>query len=102
MQDLPLFKTIKLPAIEYDSLKNVFIKSSKQAQALLQELLVYRPSRRISAKMALQHAYFGEMPLSCSPALLPTFPELRNEHRAASMTADTASDLEPAMKKQKR
>ena len=41
---------------------------------LLNRMLTYDPSRRITAKDALQHAYFQEAPRAKSAAMMPTWP----------------------------
>ncbi len=81
LSSLPHYQSImtNLPQIPYDSLQNVFVKSSKEGRKLLQRFLVYMPQKRISAIDALEHEFFAELPRACLPAYLPTFPELRNE-----------------------
>lgn len=50
---------------------------TNQALDLLKKMLVYDPEQRISAKDALDHAYFTEMPAPKDPALIQTFPDDR-------------------------
>ena len=88
MRSLPLYETVKLPKIEYDSIKTTFSQSGLKAQDLLQDFLIYSSRARISAREALDHDYFKENPRACSPMFLPTFPELRNERRKESSTVD--------------
>ncbi|KAJ3258184.1 Cyclin-dependent kinase 10 [Boothiomyces macroporosus] len=76
--DQPLYGTIKFPSIDYDSIDKTFPDSTDATLDLLRAFLAYRPSRRISAREALRHSYFTEYPRMCNPALLPTYPELRN------------------------
>ena len=78
MESYPLFPTFRFPTVLYDNVSTVFYGYSSETQRLLKSMLVYRPNSRITAAEALKHAYFQEPPLSCQPALLPTFPELRN------------------------
>jgi serine/threonine protein kinase len=47
--------------------------------ALLRGLLVYDPSKRLTVQQALAHEYFTEFPPASDPALMPTFPEIRND-----------------------
>jgi cyclin-dependent kinase 10 len=83
MRTLPLYETVKLPSIEYDSVKTTFSKSGLKAQNLLQDMLIYSSKARITAKEAMDNGYFRENPRACSPIFLPTFPELRNERKEA-------------------
>jgi len=48
---------------------------------LLQRLLTYDPSRRISAGDALNHRYFKESPLPQSKAFMPTYPPTNEGRR---------------------
>ena len=101
LEEMPHFKTITLPSIEFDSLKHV-IKATPLAQALIQEFLVYRPQSRISAFDALGHGYFDELPHACSPLFLPTFPELRNERQSTNQAvANQEEDQERLAKRLK-
>jgi len=47
----------------------------KRAQQLLQALLQMDPSKRISAKEALDHDYFWEAPFPAKPEELPRYPQ---------------------------
>jgi len=47
---------------------------------LLNQLMAYNPEKRISAKSALQHPYFDELPHAEDPTLLGTWPS-RSEGR---------------------
>lgn len=46
---------------------------------LLDSLLTYRPRHRLSARDALQHAYFTTRPLGVAEDFMPTFPSFHDE-----------------------
>jgi cyclin-dependent kinase 10 len=85
---LPYAKTLKLPVVEYDSISAVFPRASEGTKDLLKRLLTYWPEGRLTASKALRHAYFTtELPRPCDPALLPTYPELRNDQDSSVVEA---------------
>ena len=54
--------------------------------SLLNKLLTYDPTKRLSARAALRHSYFQEQPPPKQPADFPTFPSahdtgLRQKHQ---------------------
>ena len=51
-----------------------FPKLSKTGLSLLNGLLTYDPDRRITARQALKHPYFRELPLATQPHNMPFFP----------------------------
>lgn len=54
---------------------------SVQGQALLQQLLTFDPTQRITAEDAVRHPYFDEFPLAIDPSMFPTWPskhDIRN------------------------
>ena len=81
IRKMPLYDELRLPEIPYDSINSVFKNTSSATVSLLKGMLVYRPQERLSARKALQHRYFDERPLACNPAMLPTYPELRNKRK---------------------
>lgn len=85
---LPHAHSLKLPRVKYDSLSAVFPKASEGTKDLLKRLLTYCPEGRLTASKALKHEYFtSELPRPCDPALLPTYPELRNDQDSSVMAA---------------
>ncbi len=73
------FPFSRMKTVPYDSLSTVFPRVSEGTRDLLKRLLTYWPAGRLKASEALAHPYFVlELPRPCSPALLPTYPELRN------------------------
>ncbi|KAJ1920163.1 hypothetical protein H4219_001536 [Mycoemilia scoparia] len=70
----------------HNTLSQAIPGATGQTIALLNALLAYDPRMRISARKALKHPYFKEMPAAQHPAMLPTFPEIRNIPGAASST----------------
>ncbi|RKP14410.1 kinase-like domain-containing protein [Piptocephalis cylindrospora] len=67
------------PRGQVESLRKIFPSESSKTISLLQGLLTYDPSRRMSLDVALEHPYFNESPRAVDPAMLPTFPEIRVE-----------------------
>ena len=51
-----------------------FSKISKTGLNLLNGLLTYDPERRLTARQALRHSYFSELPLAKLPQDMPFFP----------------------------
>ena len=51
-----------------------FPKLSKTGLSLLNGLLTYDPDRRMTARQALKHPYFKELPLATLPHNMPYFP----------------------------
>ncbi|KAI8893881.1 cyclin-dependent kinase 10 [Globomyces pollinis-pini] len=86
MVNLPLYKSIKLPYFENDSIKSVFRNETSMTHDLLRSFLDYNPKRRITSSEALNHPYFTENPKMCSPVMLPTYPEFRNDKVDSSVS----------------
>ncbi|RUS23962.1 cyclin-dependent kinase 10 [Jimgerdemannia flammicorona] len=77
---LPLVKSgLKLPQQKYNNLKVNFQGWSDNTTDLLNKLLTYDPRKRTTVKQALAHPYFAEAPPAKDPALMPTYPEIRNQ-----------------------
>ena len=51
-----------------------FPKLSRSGLSLLQGLLTYDPDRRLTARQAIRHPYFNELPLAKLPQDMPYFP----------------------------
>mmetsp|Transcript_21171 Transcript_21171/g.50165 ORF Transcript_21171/g.50165 Transcript_21171/m.50165 type:complete len:368 (+) Transcript_21171:151-1254(+) len=80
---LPLARTFSLPEQPYNEVEARFRGTrelSRGALALLNGLLTYNPRRRLTARSALNHAFFHtEAPPPKARALLPTFPTLHTD-----------------------
>ncbi|KAK9361986.1 kinase-like domain-containing protein [Lipomyces starkeyi] len=74
---LPLARSFRLHDLRPNTLDRVLRGQSRATIELVNNLLTYDPDKRITAKEALQHEYFGERPKALDPGLLPTFPEYR-------------------------
>lgn len=51
---------------------------SLAGQELLNGLLTYDPARRLTARQALRHDYFRQLPLPLEPDSMPAFPSAHN------------------------
>ena len=51
---------------------------SLAGQELLNGLLTYDPTRRLTARQALRHHYFQQLPLPLEPETMPIFPSAHN------------------------
>ena len=75
---LPLVKPMNLKHQPYNNLKQKFKLLSDNGKRLMNELLMFDPKQRITAKNALKSRYFSEKPLPIEPGMMPTYPHLRN------------------------
>ena len=83
VEDLPNYRLLKLPAQPYNHLRQKFLAvagGSHAAVDLLNALLTYDPSQRISANQALRHPFFSVSALHCHLTIGP----------AIKIIADTA------------
>ncbi|KAK7207398.1 kinase-like domain-containing protein [Myxozyma melibiosi] len=71
---LPLARMFRLTSLRPNSLNSALKGQSSATIDFVNELLVYDPEKRITAREALEHEYFRERPLALDPGLLPTFP----------------------------
>lgn len=86
--DLPHAKRISFrSAPQHSSLRQTLINLAKESQVtlpssntidLISQMLQYDPTKRITAKEALKHAYFSELPRAKHPSLIQTFPSSRS------------------------
>lgn len=66
--------SLKLPHQPYNNLGQRLSHVSPNGLDLLNRLLAYDPTRRMTATEALAHPYFTESPLPAAQELMPTFP----------------------------
>lgn len=100
---LPLAKSMDIGGNPYNNTKARFPQVSKSGLELLNAMLTYNPAARITAHAALNHAFFKEPPRACSPAFLPTHPELRNNPPGQSTQAlERAKGDEEGRKERKK
>ena len=78
LPELPFYRIINFPYIQYSSTKQVFQKQTKQTIDLIEMFLTYDPEMRCNLKDARNHGYFNELPRPCVESLIPTYPEFRN------------------------
>ncbi|KIY98943.1 cell division cycle 2-like protein, partial [Monoraphidium neglectum] len=74
MFDLPGATEARLPPQPYNNLRRAFPAIGDSGLSLLNGLLTYDPTRRLSARAALQHPYFSEKPYPKRAQDMPTFP----------------------------
>ena len=75
---LPVVKNITLKKQPYNNLKQKFPLLSDNGRKLMNDLLMFDPQQRVTAKQALTSPYFTEKPLPIEPGIMPTFPHIRN------------------------
>jgi cyclin-dependent kinase 10 len=75
---LPMAKQIILQKQPYNNLKQKFHWLSDAGSLLLNDLLTYDPEKRSTARKSRKTLYFWERPLPIEPAMMPTYPHLRN------------------------
>lgn len=82
---LPNTKIINFKVYEHNKLKDKFdemkMEVSDLCLDLLNQMLLYNPNKRITAKQALKHKFFEELPLPCSQQEMPIFPETNDKQR---------------------
>lgn len=65
---MPFASSVAWPDQPYNFIKNHFPSLSAAGVDLLNRLLMYDPSKRISARQALRHEFFKEHPYPCTSA----------------------------------
>ena len=78
---LPNVQRVMFVEQPYNNLRSKFPFLTQNGLDLINKLLTYDPSRRISAEEALEHPYFRESPLPKDPALFPTWPLKKDRKR---------------------
>lgn len=80
LSSLPLVKkgavniNAELSKYPYNNLSAVVAPLSAEGLRFLNALLLYDPSKRLTAETALSHPYFQSSPLPKEPSIMPTFP----------------------------
>ncbi|KAL6772389.1 hypothetical protein ACKKBG_A30030 [Auxenochlorella protothecoides x Auxenochlorella symbiontica] len=87
---LPGWTTLQLPDQPHNHLKQRFPELSVSGIDLLNKLLTYDPSQRISARAALRHPFFSEHPLPKAQEFMPTFPSVHDEPEPRASSAHQA------------
>lgn len=77
----------------YNTLSDRFPSIHRSGLDLLDSLLAYRPSHRISARDASQHQYFQTSPYPVSEDFMPTFPSFHDDD-VAKQKQERASRLQ--------
>jgi cell division cycle 2-like protein len=88
--ELPAVKKVNFAKQPYNNLRNKYPFVTESGLDLLNKLLTYDPSRRITADEALKHQFFKESPLPVDPSMFPTWPaksELPRSRKHASPSA---------------
>lgn len=80
MKELPDY--VPFPSQARPPLRSIFTAASDDALDLLDRMLTFNPSKRITAKEALEHFYFKSAPHPTEPTKLP---------RPVAKTAATAA-----------
>jgi len=81
----------------YNNLRTKFHYLTEAGFDLLNRLLTYDPSKRISAAEALEHPYFGESPLPKAADMMPTFPSSHEGSGKKKKTIDEDQRLKIEM-----
>lgn len=72
---LPAVQKIKFTEYPVSNVREKFgRRTTDLGLQLLQSMLTYDPKQRFTADQALRDGYFQQIPLSISPAMLPTWP----------------------------
>ncbi|KGG52239.1 hypothetical protein DI09_19p210 [Mitosporidium daphniae] len=92
---------------KYNHLRGLFSSSglSDNAFDLMNRLLLYDPSKRITAFEALSHPWFEECPLPKDPCLFPTWPSLniKSKKPHSSIASETVgAEHQESQKNKKR
>jgi len=97
---LPGSKKINFALQPYNNLRTKFPLLTDGGFDLLNRMLTYDPSRRITCAEALKHPYFSESPPAKSPDMMPTWPSshegLPKRKRKPSLDADQLRERQEA------
>jgi len=85
LSELPNAKKINFGLQPYNNLKNRFSgQITESCFDLLNRMLTYDPTKRITAAEALQHPYFQESPRAKDPDFMPTWPSSHTKKKRRS------------------
>jgi len=59
---------------KFNNIDQLFVQFGANLLDLIKQLLAYDPSKRITAKNALFHPWFDDLPKACAKDMMPTFP----------------------------
>lgn len=79
LEALPWFGRYTFPACSYNNLGIRFPDATENCLELLNKMLTFDPSKRLTAGAGLQHRYFTESPAPQEPQWMPTWREHRND-----------------------
>jgi len=92
---LPLHRRWVPPAgCEYNNLAVRFPDATDGCLDLMNRLLTFNPTRRITATSCLQHSYFDEMPAPQQPQWMPTWREHRNDTKHDTLPPEVRGSFE--------
>lgn len=98
MKKLPLY--VDFENFPRTSLRALFTAASNEALDLLEKMLIFDPTKRISAENALKHKYFSESPRPTPPENLPKItPKGKNTDSSPSRVLSTELDIPPHKKR---
>lgn len=75
---MPIPRRMVIRQQPYNNIKHKFPQLSENGRKLMNDLLMYDPQQRVTAENGLSSGYFIENPFPIEPALMPTYPHLRN------------------------
>lgn len=90
---LPNVKNLNLNSVQpYSNLRAKFRYTTDLGVDLMQKLLCYDPSRRLTAEEALKHPWFTESPLPKHPDMFQSFPSIAAGDRKRTYASPAAPE----------